>query len=139
MKFFSLMESRPRGSFMTQASKLVGSYNAHVKTLVRQYEAAVAKKQTCIKWLMLWTYQSQVALAYVSAYPSEPEIKPDELVSEMMSKVSSYINVAMILDVVKYFVEHNEEAGAISLAQKAVTMPGSPKIDIMNVSKKPFH
>jgi len=136
MKFFSLVESRPRGSFMTQATKLVGSYNAHIKALARQYKAAMAKKNTCIKWLMLWMYQSLVAQAYIPASPSESKRKPDELIAEIMPKVSSFIDAATILDVMKHFVDNNEESGAISLAKKVVAMPGANKIKIIEVREK---
>jgi nitric oxide reductase large subunit len=135
LKFFTFVESRPRGSFLTQATKLVGSYHAHVKTLVRQYETAKAKKENSLKWLMLWTYQSQVALAYISAYPSEPEINPSDLIDEMMTKVAVFIDGNTLLNVIQFFVENNEEDGAISLAQTAVAMQEtSKKIEIMNVS-----
>lgn len=106
-----------------------------MKTLVRQYETAAAKKENCIKWLMLWTYQSQVALAYISAYPSDPEINPSDLIDEMMTKVSAHIDGNTLLNVIQFFVENNEEDGAIPLAQTAVAMQEtSKKVEIMNVS-----
>ncbi len=135
MKFFTFAESRNRGSYMMTVSKLVGSYSAHVKTLVRQYEVAMEKKEICTKWLMLWTYQSQVALAYISAYPSEPEIVPKDLVEEMMTKLAAHIDSATLLSVIQFFVENNEEEAAIFLAQKAIsTIETNKKLEIMNVS-----
>lgn len=134
LKFFTFAENRNRGSYLTTVTKLVGSYSAHVKTLVRQYEVAMEKKERCTKWFMLWTYQSQVALAYISAYPSDPEIIPKDLVDEMMTKVSSYIDSNTLFSVIQFFVENNEEDAAIYLAQKAVTMAETTKkLEIMNV------